>query len=244
MNTSSYSNFSNGSGRAPDECALYVRFPTQGVREQVIWKLFNQFGGVQKVVARPHQEFAFVIYDKPEYALYAAKLFNNIPFLNGKLVATPRDRTENNRKFRRWQDRNGDSYSFHRGTTYKDLQELDFNSMEVPGTSEVALDDSLDSSRSSHAMHTTINTTMNTINTSMTSEGEIKNDTIYIDESDEIIVLDETHDEDEDDAVEDTKALSRQSIQEDGELESDDDVVVASNKDEEEDEPSAKRRRW
>lgn len=44
---------------------------------------------------KPDNNYAFVVYDKPNYALYVCELLNGINFMNGTLAVKPRDKTRN-----------------------------------------------------------------------------------------------------------------------------------------------------
>lgn len=88
----------NGSFYQEDsECVVYVKFPVQNseLDEEVVKHLFGQFGGLSKITMRPDNNYAFVTYEKPSYALYVCKLLNNIEFMGSRLMVKPRDKTRN-----------------------------------------------------------------------------------------------------------------------------------------------------
>ena len=44
---------------------------------------------------KPDTNYAFVVYEKPQYAYYVCELLNGVRFLSGQLVVKPRDNTRN-----------------------------------------------------------------------------------------------------------------------------------------------------
>ncbi|KAI6172247.1 hypothetical protein M3Y98_00951800 [Aphelenchoides besseyi] len=118
-----------------DECNVYIRFNVQcrQIDEEVVRLLFGQFGGLQHIVMKPENRYAFAQYEKPKYALYVCDLLNGIYFMGAPLVVKPRDNTENFRKFvgSRWSRADRRYVERERTVRYKDLDEVPFASFDI-----------------------------------------------------------------------------------------------------------------